>query len=240
MDILSPNFSMYHFSVTLVVALSAMSVSPQSSSGSSENLCNGLDIATAEKASKVIVSATVDRVQDENSVQVAIRRVMKGSSDLAGSIMIVKGLHAECELLRIGDIRYFFLNSVRPGVMVSVRPPLTVTLDHIDRLNAAIAAQLPPRRPTVSDLPCETKYCPNNQECHEHQGQASCRCPDSCPYDPNARPVCGSNNSTFTSHCRLRVDSCRRSERVWVRWAGSCDTPKDRHIHPFEMPLTSY
>lgn len=29
-------------------------------------------------------------VQDENSVQVAIRRVMKGSSDLAGSIMIVK------------------------------------------------------------------------------------------------------------------------------------------------------
>lgn len=66
-------------------------------------------------------------------------------------MILCQGLHAECELLRIGDIRYFFLNSVRPGVMVSVRPPLTVTLDHIDRLNAAIAAQLPPRRPTVSD-----------------------------------------------------------------------------------------
>lgn len=52
---------MYYFSVTLVVALGTVSVSPQSSSGSSENLCNGLDIATAEKASKVIVSATVDR-----------------------------------------------------------------------------------------------------------------------------------------------------------------------------------
>ncbi|OQR76403.1 agrin-like [Tropilaelaps mercedesae] len=205
-----------------------------------DHFCNRLDIATAERASKVVVSAKVDRVLDENSVQVAIRRVLKGGGDLAGSIMIVKGLHAECDLLRTGDVRYFLLNSVRPGVMVSVRPPLTITLDHIDRLNAAVSGQSPPRRPPLRDLPCETKYCPNNQECHEHQGQASCRCPDSCPYEANSRPVCGSNNSTFISHCRLRVDSCRRSQRVWVRWAGSCDAPVDRHVHPFEMQLTSY
>ncbi|XP_018494076.1 uncharacterized protein LOC108863890 [Galendromus occidentalis] len=209
---------------------------------SSQRPCLEVDIARAEQQSRVIASAMVDKVLDDSSVQVAILRTLKGSSDLMNSIMILKGLRQECDLLREGDIRYFFMNSIKPGVMVSVRTPLTISLDHIDQLNSAVLKEPLARRRHMPDLPCELKYCPNNQECHEHQGQASCRCPDSCPYVAEASSVCASNNATFPSHCRLRLDSCRRSERIWVTRSGPCSTPPQLPLkHPFEAAvLTSY
>ena len=46
-----------------------------------------------------------DRILSDFAAQVVIRRILKGSKDLVGSIMIVEGLHVECDRLHVNDLR---------------------------------------------------------------------------------------------------------------------------------------
>ncbi|PRD23527.1 UNVERIFIED_CONTAM: Fstl5 [Trichonephila clavipes] len=76
------------------------------------------------------------------------------------------------------------------------------------------------RRPTINDEPCEKKHCKFNGDCFEENRRPTCRCPTNCKEHYN--PVCASDGLTYNTECQMRVDSCRKKKKIYVRHEGLC------------------
>lgn len=187
--------------------------------------CSERAVEEAEDRADTVVSGTVERVlQSGAQASTRVVRVLKGPPELNGSVVLVTGLDRPdlCDAkLREGDSRLFVLRSsgASGAKTDALASPLRLTLSNLDRLQAAVDDEPHRRRPQVVDLPCEAKYCAWSGDCSP-DGGARCSCPDGCGYDPVA--VCGRDGRTYSSRCRLRVDACRKRERVWVRHRGPC------------------
>ena len=73
--------------------------------------------------------------------------------------------------------------------------------------------------------PCDRKYCPYGGECAVEDGAAKCRCIEGC--SDVFQPVCGTDNVTYSSECRLKIASCTQHKRIRTKTHGSCG----KYIH---------
>ncbi|XP_012134938.1 agrin isoform X3 [Megachile rotundata] len=88
-----------------------------------------------------------------------------------------------------------------------------------------------PQRPVIEgkDLnfasnnaePCEKTYCSWGATCVvSENGKPLCQCPNDCP--STSKPVCGSDNVTYTNHCHLQKTSCQERRTTRVSHEGAC------------------
>ena len=69
--------------------------------------------------------------------------------------------------------------------------------------------------------PCSTAGCQADEECQvDESGQAQCLCPGPCP--PIHRPVCGSDQRTYSSQCELERESCLQKRNLSLHYQGVC------------------
>ena len=87
-------------------------------------------------------------------------------------------------------------------------------------IKGAYLITLPPGVSIFSGL-CERKYCPFGGECIiTADNAAECTCITHCPDE--FAPVCGTDNVTYASECRMKVASCTQEKRIIPRAQGSC------------------
>lgn len=192
--------------------------------------CSERAIQEREDEADVVVSATVERLLHSGAqVSARVKHVLKGPRELNGSVVLVTGLDNPelCDAkLKGGDTRLFVLHYFGDSgaEMRALASPLRITLQNLDKLQAAVNDAPYRRRHHVMDLPCESKYCPWNGDCSEsiqhRTSVAQCSCPRGCVHHPG--PVCGHDGNTYPSHCRLRVDSCHNQRTLWVKHQGPC------------------
>ncbi|TGZ46602.1 hypothetical protein CRM22_011105 [Opisthorchis felineus] len=70
--------------------------------------------------------------------------------------------------------------------------------------------------------PCLSHTCrwPGERCEIDETGQPKCVCPDSCP--KVMLPVCGSDGTTYESHCHLELTACMKMRQIWVVYSGQC------------------
>ena len=188
----------------------------------------------SEDLSKVVLSGVIQQNHPPtpgsqlSSASVYVKWVLKGPVQLEGTRITVDGFGQTDSCYPVAkkfDSLILLLEDSAEGLYRLNGTIIRVSLSNIDRIQAVIADQPFRRRPDIVDLPCETHYCPNNGDCvEESDGRTSCRCVTSCP--SSDEPVCGSNQETFASECRLRAESCLRSQNFFVRHLGTCDDRK--------------
>ena len=76
------------------------------------------------------------------------------------------------------------------------------------------------RKPCEVD-PCAISLCSHSKHrCVVVNGTATCVCNEACTYD--YRPVCGSDNKTYSNICGLEVESCKTNTEITVVKEGEC------------------
>lgn len=76
----------------------------------------------------------------------------------------------------------------------------------------------------ISTEPCDKTFCAWGAHCiNSPDGRALCQCPTFCKQKTD--PVCGTDGKTYSSHCQLRVASCKARLNTRVKHAGECGKP---------------
>ncbi|KAI1296490.1 Agrin [Halotydeus destructor] len=178
------------------------------------------------------------------SASVYVKWVFKGSTILQDNRITVNGFgdsllcHSQVTPL---DSWIFFLDQLSSSSFKLNGTLHKVHLHNLDRINAITRDEPYRRRPEITELPCEGQYCENNGNCIQEQTagiivRPRCQCLDSCPHV--YEPVCGSNGETFANQCRIRMDSCKRSQNFFVRHPGDCSAGH-RTVYNFRHQITS-
>lgn len=69
--------------------------------------------------------------------------------------------------------------------------------------------------------PCFKAGCEQDEECQvDETGMPQCLCPGPCP--PIHRPVCGSDQKTYSSTCELLRESCLLKRNISLIYEGVC------------------
>lgn len=69
--------------------------------------------------------------------------------------------------------------------------------------------------------PCSKAGCNWDEECQvDETGMPQCLCPGPCP--PIHRPVCGSDQRTYSSTCDLLRESCLQKRNITLIYEGIC------------------
>ena len=69
--------------------------------------------------------------------------------------------------------------------------------------------------------PCSKAGCEADEECQvDEKGMPQCLCPGPCP--PIHRPVCGSDQRTYSSVCELLRESCLQKRNITLLYEGAC------------------
>ena len=184
--------------------------------------------------------------------QVEVKRVMKGNNiinTLPGvvpsyrsrspwnrRVVMVDGIGDPdiCDsLARRHDTRIFMLDKDTKGELKLKSSLVRLTLNNINRADAAVEDKPFVPEPTPAQSPCETKYCAFGAQCKvdDDNNKAYCECLERC--DENfLAPVCGSDGTTYNSQCYLRMASCSQQTRIVVASQGNCnlkDPCLDKH-----------
>ncbi|XP_071840529.1 agrin-like isoform X4 [Apostichopus japonicus] len=72
---------------------------------------------------------------------------------------------------------------------------------------------------------CEDHVCSYGGYCRMKDGEPTCQCAEFC--NANYRPVCGSDDVTYSNICNLRSRSCLRSIEITAVSEGPCDLCRD-------------
>ncbi|RWS24948.1 Agrin-like protein [Leptotrombidium deliense] len=176
------------------------------------------------------------------SGSVIVKRVLKGPRELQGNRVTIEGF-GDTNLcyskVRKRDIWVFFLSEISNGFFRLNGTLHRINLNTMDRLNALTKDEPFRKRPEIIELPCETQYCENNGNCIEEKSavgllsSARCECLHTCTQSYS--PVCGSNGETFANSCKIRMDSCRRSQNYFIRFLGTCEG--GRRSRSVELPF---
>lgn len=178
-----------------------------------------------------------------SSASVYVKWVLRGPAHLEGTRITVDGFGQPESCYPVAkrfDSLILILEDSAEGLYRLNGTIIRVSLNNVDRIQAVIADQPFRRRPDIVDLPCETHYCPNNGDCVEElDGRPNCHCITSCPHADE--PVCASNQETFANDCRLRAESCLRSQNFFTRYPGKCDDRmRIRSVVPEYVRTRSY
>ncbi|XP_054721708.1 agrin-like [Uloborus diversus] len=180
-----------------------------------------------ESAADIVLTGTLKRLYsgqgDLYSGEVQVKRVIKGDHLKAGESLIVEGFGNSdiCTSKPIlKDSKIFLLSQLQTGRFRLNSSLIQINIANLEKIAATVKGVPYRRRSPITEEPCEKKYCRFNGECFEENRRASCRCPTSCKEHYN--PVCGSDGFTYNTECQLRVDSCRKKKRVYVRHEGLC------------------
>lgn len=69
--------------------------------------------------------------------------------------------------------------------------------------------------------PCSKAGCEPDEECQvDEKGMPQCLCKGPCP--PIHRPVCGSDQLTYSSNCELERESCLQKRSIKLLYEGVC------------------
>lgn len=78
-----------------------------------------------------------------------------------------------------------------------------------------------PSRHTAGVHPCSKAGCEADEECQvDEKGMPQCLCVGPCP--PIHRPVCGSDEMTYSSTCELQRQSCLKKRNITLLYEGVC------------------
>ncbi|XP_042238911.1 follistatin-related protein 1-like [Homarus americanus] len=72
--------------------------------------------------------------------------------------------------------------------------------------------------------PCDTVECRAGRECVVSEGAAHCQCIQSCP--DRYAPVCGSDGTSYDTHCLLHRHACLTGNHIKVVHKGICKKVK--------------
>lgn len=112
----------------------------------------------------------------------------------------------------VGDLerRHLFLIDHVLGLHLPMR--LTVLLSFVNERDDP---------PCVGVHPCAKAGCQPDEECQVNEkGMPQCVCPGPCP--PIHRPVCGSDQRTYSSNCELQRESCLQKRSIKLLYEGVC------------------
>ncbi|KAG8193223.1 hypothetical protein JTE90_005570 [Oedothorax gibbosus] len=69
--------------------------------------------------------------------------------------------------------------------------------------------------------PCDSLQCGPSQECDiDHHGKATCHCDSAC--EKAVRPVCASDENTYTNECEMRRHGCMLKKHLKIAYMGDC------------------
>ncbi|KAG8194887.1 hypothetical protein JTE90_029178 [Oedothorax gibbosus] len=180
-----------------------------------------------ETMADVVVTGTVKRLystrEDVYSGEVLVKRVVKGGHLRAGESLLVEGFgNADLCLSKavVKDSKIFLLSQLDTGRFRLNSSMVQINAPNLDKITATVKGIPYRRRSPIVDEPCEKKYCKFNGDCFEEHRRPSCRCPSVCKEHYN--PVCGSDGFTYNTECQLRVDSCRKKKKIYVKHEGLC------------------
>jgi len=180
-----------------------------------------------ESLADVILTGTVKRLYGGQegiySGEVLVKKVVKGDHIKAGESLIVEGFgNADiCESKsRMKDSKIFLLSQLQTGRFRLNSSMVQINAPNLDKITATVKGIPYRRRPPIADEPCEKKFCKFSGDCFEENRRPNCRCPTSCKEHYN--PVCGSDGLTYNTECQMRVESCRKKKRIYVRYEGLC------------------
>lgn len=190
--------------------------------------CSEERLKVRESAADVVLTGTVKRLYgaqhaDLYSGEVLVKRVVKGDHIKAGETLIVEGFGNKeiCTSQTIPkDSKIFLLSQLQTGRFRLNSSMIQINSPNLDKMTATVKGKPYRRRPPVAEEPCEKKFCQFNGDCYEENRRAACRCPINCKEHYN--PVCGSDGFTYNTECQMRVDSCRKKKRAYVRHEGLC------------------
>jgi hypothetical protein len=76
-------------------------------------------------------------------------------------------------------------------------------------------------RATTGVHPCSKAGCEPDEECQvDEKGMPQCQCKGPCP--PIHRPVCGSDQLTYSSNCELEREACLQKRSIKLLYEGVC------------------
>ncbi|XP_013778652.1 agrin-like [Limulus polyphemus] len=191
-----------------------------------QDVCQKERLKLRERFADVVLTGTVERVLPNlpvYSADVLVKWVLKGDDNLRGTVLVngfgnpdICNSHVQPR-----DTRIFFLHQLSDSSLHLNSSLMHINVPKLDRIRAALRDEPYTRRPEIKDEPCEKKYCPYNADCVVKRfGRASCQCPKSCPWGYKA--VCASDGITYSSPCRMRVETCRKQRRAYLQHDGPC------------------
>ncbi|KAI9555274.1 hypothetical protein GHT06_017789 [Daphnia sinensis] len=85
--------------------------------------------------------------------------------------------------------------------------------------------------------PCSKAGCEADEECQvDEKGMPQCLCVGPCP--PIHRPVCGSDEMTYSSTCELQRESCLKKRNITLLYEGVCGSSEA--CNHFRCPTGGY
>uniref|UniRef100_A0A0P5AD15 Agrin n=1 Tax=Daphnia magna TaxID=35525 RepID=A0A0P5AD15_9CRUS len=85
--------------------------------------------------------------------------------------------------------------------------------------------------------PCSKAGCEADEECQvDEKGMPQCLCVGPCP--PIHRPVCGSDEMTYSSTCELQRQSCLKKRNITLLYEGVCGSSEA--CNHFRCPTGGY
>ncbi|XP_046437323.1 agrin-like isoform X5 [Daphnia pulex] len=85
--------------------------------------------------------------------------------------------------------------------------------------------------------PCSKAGCEPDEECQvDEKGMPQCLCKGPCP--PIHRPVCGSDQLTYSSNCELERESCLQKRSIKLLYEGVCGSSEA--CSNFQCPTSGY
>jgi len=176
-----------------------------------------------------------------------VRRVFYGPKNLRKARVNIAGFGANKEWcwndVKRGESWIFVLQTISYPDYFRVNSSLIkVNLHNLEKVDAIIADEPYRKMTTVTQLPCEKKYCPNSAICTEDKFSpdgTKCECLTYCK--PNYEPVCGSNDQTYNNECELRMKTCLMGKNVFVKSLAPCKPSyPSRPSVPASSSSTSY
>ncbi|XP_015922480.1 agrin [Parasteatoda tepidariorum] len=180
-----------------------------------------------EDQADVILTGTVKRLYGAQdglySGEVLVKRVIKGDYIKSGESLIVEGFGNPdiCDSNgKIKDSKIFLLSQLQTGRFRLNSSMVQMNTANLEKITATVKGVPYRRRSPIAEEPCEKKFCKFHGDCFEENRRASCRCATNCKEHYN--PVCGSDGLTYNTECQLRVESCRKKKKLYVRHEGLC------------------